>query len=236
MGSEISPELKKNLILSVGQHSAQRPFSPVEVATGLELLESHGMSNAEIAQLLLLSGTSMVSRFFKLLNISPNIRHVIDWGATGATLSFSSAVEIARLKEEEQNAVVTKALEYSLTKDEIIQIVQIRKRSGRDIGSCINEIIDMRPKYETKYVLVGAVYEKALHQILSEIKQYDRDIILKNVIDSRLEKSILWEGRLGITKFTLVGEEELQQAIINLKPDFETVINDWLLAEVINEK
>ena len=61
----ISPEDKRDLILSVGIHKTERPLSPIEVAELLEKLISSGTTKKEISKEILLDST-MISRFLRL--------------------------------------------------------------------------------------------------------------------------------------------------------------------------
>ena len=103
----ISPENKRDLILSVGIHKKERPLSPVEVAELLQKLINSGTTKKEISQEIVLDLT-MISRFLRLLNLAPEIQHLIGWGGQ-SRISFSTASEIARLKTSAEHKFLAKS-------------------------------------------------------------------------------------------------------------------------------
>ncbi len=232
----LSDELKRDLILSIGTHHRKRPLTPVEVAEGIDAAKKSGMSLKEIGDMVLLHDSSMLGRFTSLLNLKPEIKSLVDWGQSGATISFSSATEISNLALSDQEAIASAVLEYRLTKNDVIQISQINKRSGRDINDCIKEVLSMRPQIVRKHVFIGAITEESLLERLAESKQADRDEMLKRVIESRFRFETGWSGRLGKKEFSLVGDEELSGQLKRLEPSFEHVINHWLMEEMQNEE
>lgn len=230
---ELTKNNLRDLILSVGTHRGQRPLSPIEVAELFNIAKEEGKTNRQIADMVLFKDTTMVGRFLHLLKLSSKVKHLVDWGPTGSTISFSTAAELLRLDVAEQGAVVDAALEHSLTKSEVAQIVQIRKRSNKDIGTCIDEILKSRPQIVRKHVFVGAIFEEKTSSFLKNLKQRERDILLRKIMAEVLP-GIEWSGRLGEKRFSLVGGEHLAQQLHTLEPDFEHVINQQLSKEVIS--
>src|SRR5262245_60099145 len=95
----LSGEERKRLLLSVGTHRRERYLSPVEVAHLFQKATRGGDTLADLAAAVQLDGTSWVARFITLLKLTPDVQHMVDWGKSGSTLAFTSAVELARLPD-----------------------------------------------------------------------------------------------------------------------------------------
>lgn len=226
-------KIKQNLILSVGIHRKKRILTPVEVAEGIKVLKDNDMATKDIRDLLMLTNDSMITKFERLLSLSPEIRYLIDWGQTPSSIPFSSAAEISRLLDEgEQKLVADALLENSLTKNEIIQIIQARLRSSKTINECIDETIKLRPQIDHKFVYIGAILDNDIKIFLQSLTQFERDTLLNNVINQIIPEKIPWDGRLGIERFTIVGSKYFSTIIESLENGFENNINS-LLIEIV---
>ena len=230
----ITPELKRDLILSVGTHKGKRPLSPVEVAEGFEKAQISGMTDQELADLVQLRFPTMIGRFKRLLNLSPDLRHLVDWGSSSSTISFTAASEISRLSPKDHYPVFSSVLENGLNKNEVMQIVQIRNRSGKGISECINDVLKLRTTIVRRHVFVGALTDGELKSKLSDLTQVERDKILSDTLKDRTPSGINWSGRLGKGHFSVVGGDDLAEHLNGLEPNFEQVINGWLIDEVKN--
>lgn len=228
----LSPEIQRDLILSVGTHRAKRPLSPVEVAEAIETSLASGSTVQELAIELQLDPT-MVPRFRRLLKLPLEIRHLVDWGQGQSCLSFAAASQIARLTStKEQQEVAEAALKHGLGKVETIQIVQIRERSGRPIAECIGDVLRMRPQVERRHLLIGAITSEKVRIALRQMTQLERDQLLKNAITSHSSGLPPWEGRLGAQRFTLLGSDAFGTAAQRFPGGFEDAINAYLQEEI----
>ena len=224
----LSPQIQRDLILSVGTRRARRRLSPIEVAQAIETSLASGSTVQELAARLDLHPT-MVPRFRRLLNLPPDIRHLVDWGQAEARLSFEAASHIARLaSSKEQQEVAEAALKHGLGKVETIQIVQIRERSGRPIAECIGDVLRMRPQIERRHILIGAITAEKLRIVLRQMTQRERDQLLKSAVTSYAPELPPWEGRLGVERFTLLGSDAFGAAAQRLPGGFEDAINAYL--------
>lgn len=230
--SGISKSDLRDLILSVGTHRRQRRLSPIEAAELFHIEKAGGKTNQQLADMVLLKDTTMVNRFLSLLELSPELRHLVDWGQSDSTISFTAAAELSHLEFSDQECLAEAVLKYSLTKSEVIQIVQIRKRSRKDIETCIREVLRLRPQIVRKYVFIGAIFEEKIASCLKRLKQCERDGLLKKVVGEMLY-DIEWSGRLGWKRFSLVGAEGLAKQLRTLEPDFEHVINQKIGKEIV---
>lgn len=194
-----------------GTHKTGRPLSPVEVGTLLQRALKSGTSLEECAKILNFKGTSQLSRFIRILDLPPDILHLVDWGRSDkSAVGFTTAVELARVPDNKDKvAIVNAILEHGLQTDEVRQVAQIRKRSGRTIEDCLKEVIGMRPTVERRYVFIGAVGD--LQAALAEKTQAERNAMLH----SGLEALGLTDafGRLGVKIFTLVGDERMNNRL-----------------------
>ena len=233
---KLTKEDIRDLIITIGTNHVQRRKSPMEVAEDFDTCIQEGKTKKQIAEMVLLADDSMVSKFLRLLKLSSEITHNIVWGkTTDCDISFSAATELSKISIEEQESVFKAALENSLTKDEVIQIVQIRKRSNKDVQTCINEIINSRPRIVRKYLFIGAIVDNTISAYLEKSTQRMRDSILKKIMDQVVLEDAEWSGHLGKKRFTLIGDVQLSQEMQKLEPDFEQFINKQLKQEMIND-
>lgn len=196
-------------MLSVGTHRVNRPLSPVEVGRHLDTALKGGASPDEIADAVTL-GTSMQARFRKLLELQPEVQHLVDWGTSGASLAFTAAAELARLVPEEQIIAANAVLEHKLTTSEVKQLIQLRERSRRPLPECVESVLKLRPRLERQFVFVGAITNESLTAKLRSRTQAERDELLVRAVQSAFPDIGPFGGRLGEERFTLVGGANLQ--------------------------
>lgn len=198
------------LRMSVGYstHKKGRPLSPVEVGKLLCRAQESGASLQDCAKILNLNGTSQLSRFLGVLDLSPDLRHLVGWGRSADSIGFTTAVELVRVPNaDDQRAVATAILEQGLKTDEVRQVAQIRRRSGRTIEECLKEVLGMRPTVEQRYVFIGAVGDEDVQAVLADLTQAERNALLHSGIEALGLPGA--SGRLGERLFTLVGDERL---------------------------
>ncbi|SVD97643.1 uncharacterized protein METZ01_LOCUS450497 [marine metagenome] len=223
----ISGDELRDLLLSVGSHQQQRRLSPVEVANLFQREINAGASVSDCARLVHLDGSTMVNRFLKLRELDPAIQHNVGWGQSGATIGFTIASEVAKLPRADHVPSVRAVLELSLKKNEVLQIVQVRRKTGRELESVIDQIVKTRPTFIKKYLFLGSITNENIKRHLLEKNQEERDNLLQLIlIELALSDS---EGaRLGGDKFSIIGGEAFAERTKCLEPDFETAINNQL--------
>ncbi|MDE0300036.1 MAG: hypothetical protein OXN17_15485 [Candidatus Poribacteria bacterium] len=221
------------LILSVGTHKSTRPLSPIEVGKYVQRAINAGETRATVAETLLLDDATVIGRFVRLLSLPPQVQQLIGWGSDPATVSFTSASDIARLKSETaQIALAKAALESRLNKSEIIEIVQISERSQRPIESCIEEVLNQRPIVERRHVIIGELQSDSLNETLLHMSQSQRnDLLLSALVRYGLNTS-LHGAKLGDGYFLLVGDDVFQSVITSLPGGFEESITKYLTREL----
>ena len=194
-----------------GTHKKGRILSPIEVGSLLSKACKEGASLGDCATAIHL-GKSQVSRFLQILNLPQDIQHLVDWGASKNFIGFSSAVELARLKDvDDQRAVANSILADGLNSKEVRQVGQLLTRSERPICECIKEVLCMRPTIEKRYVFIGSLVDQNVEKALLELTQMERDSILKLGIEHLGLKGA--SGRLGKRFFALVGNESFNESI-----------------------
>ena len=194
-----------------GTHKKGRPLSPIEVGLLLQKARSEGASLEECAKAIQLDGTGHIGRFLRILDLPDDIRHLVDWGSGKNFIGFTWAVELAKLKDAATQRTVAEALlSNGLSSKEVRQVVQLRRRSGRDIEACIQEVLDMRPKIERRFVFVGSVASENM-ETLKKLTQSARDTILTSGIEALGLRSAT--GRMGPRFFTLVGNERFDASM-----------------------
>jgi len=229
----LSTDLQKKLLLSVGSHRASRPLSPVEVAEAVQASLSTGSSLQEIAEFLHLEGTSVLTKFIRLLQLSPAVRHLVDWGRSESTIGFTAASEVARLDDPDGQLQLCHAgLQHQLGSAEMKQILQLHQRSGQSITDCVTEILQLRPRIQRIHVFLGAVNSSDVQQRLAALSQADRDVALRSAVSSAFPRLGKFGCRLGSERFTVTGNEEVSAELTQGGRDFEAAIND-VLAEAV---
>jgi hypothetical protein len=226
----LPPDILRGLLLSVGSHKGTRPLSPSEVAGGLKDAVSAGTSLKDLAATLHLNGPSMLSRFIRLLELPPDVLHLVDWGQTKATIAFTAASELSRLKShEDQKALAKAAVESELTTTEVKSVVQLHSRSKKPIAECIEAILALRTKVIRRNVFIGGISSPDLVARLQTMRQVERDQLLKSVLGTMLPDYEDVGGRLGHDRFTLAVENEsAAKAIMAIPNGFESAIADAL--------
>lgn len=213
MLASLSPLELGRLRMSVGYgtHKRGRPLSPIEVGGLLSKSLEEGASLRDCANAIQLDGTGHIGRFLRILQLPADLQHLVDWGSGKDFIGFTAAVELTRLDDpSDQRHLASAVLSDSLTSKEVREVVQLRKRRGGSLKTCIEDVLNMRPRTERRYVFLGSV-EEEVGQTLEQLSQADRNAILESAIN-RLEL-IGATGRLGKRFFALVGGESFNAAM-----------------------
>lgn len=226
--SDLTSSELRDLTLSVGTHRSDRRLSPLEVALLIDKMVQSGSSRRECAQLLGI-GSTQVSSFLKLLSLDVRVQHLADWSGTrNASIPFSTLSELARLDANEQVRVGQAILRHDLTWKEVVQIVQVRKRSKERIDTCIDGVLALRPKLETHYIFVGVITSDVARDCLGLTSQADRDAMIAKILDQLLGSHYSVKSRLGLDSFTILSDHDLPK-LLDLTPDeLEAAINSRL--------
>jgi hypothetical protein len=146
---------------------------------------------------------------------------------------MTTASQIGRLQSgDDQSAAVEAIIAHNMSSDEARQLVETRIHSQSPMPDCINRILKLRPRIIRKYLLVGVVTSEIVAARLRDMTQEERDRLLRNAVTNNLGKLPEWSGRLGISRFHLLGDEEFALAIKGLPNGFESAMNFGLEAEL----
>lgn len=207
------------LSVGYGTHKKGRPLSPMEVGLLLRRARDSGVSLKDCAKAIQLDGTGHIGRFLRILDLPEDLRHLVDWsGGREGTIGFSCAVELVRLSDDDDRRTVADAIiGNGLDSKEVRQIAQLRHRSGRPVEDCVEEVLDMRPTIEKRYVFIGSISDGAVGRDLTQLTQFQRNSILKACIDQFDLQGA--SGRLGERFFTLVGDGRFDEAMNRIGKD-----------------
>jgi hypothetical protein len=229
----ITQEQYKGLLLSVGSHRGARPLSPIEVAKAFDAAKRAGATSDTIAAAMHLEGTTMISRFVRLLSLPEDVQLAVDWGRTGATIAFTGAAELARLpNESEQGAAGKAALEYQLSSSELKSLVQIRLRSHKPLGECVQEVVNLRPSVTIKHVFIGAVKGEPLKASLNKLTQLERDQLISRVASRMWPEAKNAAFRLGASRFTISVDDQFAKSVFRDADSLEHALSKQLQDEI----
>ncbi|MEK7994342.1 MAG: hypothetical protein AAB403_11115 [Planctomycetota bacterium] len=229
----LTPEEECLLLRSVRTHRRKaRKLSPVEVARLIQKAIDSGATRKECADGLQI-GTTQVSAFLDLLKLAPDVQDLADWGGTSASgIPFSSLGQLAGLKEASEQVRAARAILASrLSWKEVVQLVQLKKRSAKSIEESVDAVLKLRPEVERRHLFVGSITDDGVRLTLSRLTQGERDEFLGRALRKVLGAREGCLGRLGTQRFTLVGPEEPAR-MVDLSPDaFEAALNEALREE-----
>lgn len=230
------PNEIRELILSVGRQRSKRPLSPIEVAKLMQRALDAGEKRTDIADRLYLEDPSIIGRFIRLLSLPLQVQQLIGWGSDPTTVSFTAAAIIARLKSSQEKIDLAKTvLENQFNKSEIIQIVQIRQRSGNPLESCIKEVLNQRPLTERRHVIIGELQSEKLKDKIRQIPQLERNDLLRSILERTAPGIPSLGATLSERFFLLVGNDRFHSAITSLPSGFEKSITEHLIRELGSE-
>jgi hypothetical protein len=227
----LAPEQLKNLILSVGTHRDQRPLSPTEVGDAIARAYAAGTHSKELTADLQLHDSTMLTRFLQLRKLSPNIKHLVDWGPSSAGIAFTTASELTRLPITDHETAARLILEMGITSSELRQVVQRQLRSHQSFEDSARDIVRLRQVTERRHVLIGSV-AGTLRRHLEGMSQAARNQLLETALRDVAPPEYQVTCRLGPDRFALLGGDALATRLRSLEPDFETAINASLSAIV----
>ena len=216
-----------------GRQKKGRPLSPVEVGLLLRKARDEGNNSLrDCAEAVRLDGTGHIGRFLHILKLPEDVRHLVDWGAGKGFIGFTSAVELAKFRDPgDQRTVAESILSKRLNSREVRQVAQLRKRSGRPVEECVDEVLGMRTTVERRYVFIGSVAEEDVAR-LGGLTQTDKDSVLKSGIERFNLRGAT--GRLGTRFFTLVGDERFNASMLDVgKENIETLLRTHI-SETVN--
>ena len=224
----ISPDERKNLILTLGTHRKTRRLSPVEAAQIIDKAISGGMSREDVASLCLVS-VDMVMKIRKLVTLTPGVRHMIEWGGGPSTVSPSVGTEIARLVDSShQEQLCALSLQWKLIKREVLAIIDFVNRLGLSVDNAVERVVSQRTVKKQLYVVVGALLDLELTRALDNLPQNQRNDLLNRAVKRLYAGTREWGSSLGASRFTLTGDRVFADFIGRLPEGAEQTITRLL--------
>ena len=218
----------QTLILSVGTHLNDRILSPVEVADLLAKSMAAGNSRKDCSEALGL-GMSQLGTFLNLNKLDPEVKHLAGWrGTTDATIAFSTLSQLVDLSPDDQLGVAQAILRHRITRKETEQVIQIHRRSGKQIADCVTDVLRLRPQVETRHVLFGAITSEEEKQYFSALAQKDRDKLMKQALILVLPDGYSVDSHLSSGSFTIVSNHDLTSLLGVAADQFEEIVNSKL--------
>ena len=216
-----------------GTNKKGRLLSPIEVGILIDKAKQH--NTLEECETEIKLDESTINRFLNILKLPEKIRHMITWGKPRKAIGFSHAYEMVGIHDgADQDAVANAIITNGLKREEVVQIRQLLKRSGRDVSECIDEVIGMRTILDKCYVFVGSLSESNLQKKLKDVLQLRRDSILAASIEEIGLESV--QGRLGTNYFTLVGEKNFFESMNKIGAEtIESKLREIIADHLANE-
>lgn len=219
-------EIRKTL----GRHTSNRHLLPLQVAEYFQVARLTGMSIRAIAERVQKS-TDLIKKLLDINKIiNPTIKQSIIWGRTKEGLiSFSSAKYLARLKSSKEQEILFNAVfEANLTKVEMKEIISLKNKTNKEIGKCIQNIVELRPKVIEKEIILGRITSKKLIKVLKNIKPFKRNKILKESLNNNLS-TLKFDGAiLKNEEFIIIGNTGTKTILVSLDGGFEDYITSIL--------
>ncbi len=230
----LSPKEQELLLTSVGSHRKIRAAMPVKVAELFDKAIKHGATKRDCANFVHFDDTGMVSRFLKLLVLVPDIKLLVDWGKSGTTIGFTTAVEIGRLDKEIQPLIAKLLLKHQLISKEVRMVIRLYFQNKNNFETCVEQVLRLRPTITTRQVYIGAILSSKLSDSLREMTQDDRNDLFKTVLKRYLPNIQNCGNRLSEERFLVVGGKIVSKELDSLEGGFEKFIND-LLKKIVFE-
>ncbi|MDG6909765.1 MAG: hypothetical protein JRN08_05300 [Nitrososphaerota archaeon] len=197
----LTQEERSKLIRSVGTHRGTRPLSPVEV--GQLFAKALQYSSAEtIASEVDFHGTTMVSRFVRLLDIPEEFQPLIDWGNSSGSIPFTAATAVGGLPRGIQRVLLNRYLSGELDVQDLRNVVPILRR-GKGLKEAIEEAGKLRPTIVRRHLLIGAVAREDQERVRT-LDQAGRDSIMKLALAEVLSPGDVVTARMLPERFSIV--------------------------------
>ena len=223
----------RQLLLSVGKTTrARRPLSPVEVGALCKESIDKGATQKEITKALGMTDTGMISKFVRLSDLIPAVRHLVSWGYSGdGAIGFSVAAQLAQLPEGQQAAAAESILRHNLSKDEMRSVVQLIDRSKQPLKECFDRVVQRRPTVQVRQLVLGGVTSPDTRSKLGSLTQVDRDELLQRIVARLFPTAKDFTAKLGIDRFAIIGSRSLAETVAR-DPEAEQSINRRLEEEL----
>ena len=128
----------------------------------------------------------------------------------------------------DQLATVAAVMRYGMTWKEVVQVVQVSTRSGEDIGTCIDNILRLRPVVDIRHLFVGSIRSETMRANLRSTLQLDRDMLMSKVLCRLVGTKYDARGRLSDREFTILTDHDLLRLLDMSADALEEAVNSIL--------
>ena len=206
----LTQEERSRLIRSVGTHRGARPLSPIEVGRFFAQALQHSSPEA-VAKEVDFRGTSMVTRFVRLLELPEEFHPLVDWGHSDGSIPFTAASAVGGLSRETQRTLLNLLVSGGIDTLTLRHAVPIL-RKGRSVEEAVKEAGKLRPIIIRRHLIIGAVGIPDRERV-SSLEQAQRDIVIKTALKGLLSESDLTAARLLPERFTIVTNDSGKDSI-----------------------
>ena len=213
---DLDSEEWTNLVLSVNTHRTVRRLSPAEVALLIQrALWSY--DKAGLADALGLRDASMVGRFDALNQLDPDLRELVEWGSKPGSVSMSVASELAPIRPRgERRKAFKAALDYGLSKRDAQQLKQSHRREFGDMDDCIRAALNAKPRVERTEVIVGAINDDKVQQVLQSMPPVERAAAFEGILSEEFPSVRRLGSVLNVRYFSISLDPEDSEELRNI--------------------
>ena len=204
----------QELKFSVGQTTRdRRPLSPMEVGELCEKSIGNGANRQKIAAGLEIT-EGMISKFLRLKDLAPEIRHLVSWGYSGdGAIGFSVAAELARRSVTGQKIVSEAILRHRIRRTEILSVFQLFERSKEPLPACVDRVLRRRSSVRIQQIVLGAVTSAESVKRLLSLSQIKRDELLEKIVSRLFPDAKDFTAKLGSDRFAIIGGKSVAQTV-----------------------
>ncbi len=250
-----------DLLLSIGTHNPDRPFTPIEVSDMiLRLKEETGDSWEGISKRVGLgknksirsksTDTTQIRLFEKLQNLSRRNAYILGWGASkDGKVAMTIGCDVAKLSDKDEQDIILNTILESLDTDKPIRKMDVKDILNRKsnspetpIGEIIEHVMKIKPVMEL-FWKIGITPEDTFLEKFKK-KMSDEKILSSDLLRKLLEKKIKKDmiKSVSITKNNLVwitfdenNFKELENEWKSKKIPVTAFFNQILMEEIQND-
>jgi hypothetical protein len=229
----LTQEERSRLIRSVGTHRGVRPLSPVEVGELLARALQHSPAS-QVAEEVDFKGTTMVSRFVRLLELPQEFQPLVDWGQSPGGIPFTAASVVEGLPHETQTSLLNQLISGEISVQDLRQVVPII-RKGRPVEEAIREAGKLRPIVVRRHLLIGGVSREDQERVRA-LDQDRREAVILAAVSGLISPGDLTAARLLPDRFTIVtndsGKASIDQKAAAAGVTFERLVQSRIRNEL----
>lgn len=234
-------DLFSDLLMSIGTHDPDRPFTPIEVSDLIvKLKEETGDSWGQLSKRVGLGkklksstmkksiDTTQIKLFEKLQNLSRKYVYVLGWGTSkDGKVSMTIGCEIAKLSDKSEQNIFLDAVLESLDTDQPIRKNDVKNILNRKIKSPetpISEIIEHVKSIKSKPILYYKIGITPENDFVEKCTQKSSE--QKITSSELLQKLIEHKYRNNEIKSIILSKNNIIWITLD-KEHFQSLENEW---------